>query len=103
MRPPLPGKKLTTPGGSAISSTSSVEEGRFVAGTLLGGRYRIIGLLGRGGMEMADVHSILEAQGKSGALAAGLDRSIVEAAALYMGDEDGAFGFAVRVADLHAE
>jgi len=33
-----------------ISSTSSVDEGRFIAGTLLGGRYRIIGLLGRGGM-----------------------------------------------------
>src|SRR5580704_1815025 len=33
-----------------VSSTSSVDEGRFIAGTLLGGRYRIIGLLGRGGM-----------------------------------------------------
>ena len=33
-----------------ISSTSSADEGRFIAGTLLGGRYRIIGLLGRGGM-----------------------------------------------------
>ncbi|HEY7390279.1 MAG TPA: serine/threonine-protein kinase [Bryobacteraceae bacterium] len=34
-----------------ISSTSSTaEEGRFVPGTLLGGRYRIIALLGRGGM-----------------------------------------------------
>jgi predicted Ser/Thr protein kinase len=34
-----------------ISSTSSAaEEGRFVPGTLLGGRYRIIALLGRGGM-----------------------------------------------------
>ena len=33
------------------TSTSSVaEEGRFVPGTLLGGRYRIIALLGRGGM-----------------------------------------------------
>ncbi len=38
--PPLP----------RISSTSSADEGRFIAGTLLGGRYRIIGLLGRGGM-----------------------------------------------------
>jgi predicted Ser/Thr protein kinase len=37
--------------GVPISSTSSVaEEGRFVPGTLLGGRYRIIALLGRGGM-----------------------------------------------------
>jgi serine/threonine-protein kinase len=35
---------------SGISSSSSADEGRFVAGTLLGGRYRIIGLLGRGGM-----------------------------------------------------
>jgi len=35
---------------SHISSTSTADEGRFVPGTLLGGRYRIIGLLGRGGM-----------------------------------------------------
>jgi predicted Ser/Thr protein kinase len=35
---------------SGISSSSTAEEGRFVPGTLLGGRYRIIGLLGRGGM-----------------------------------------------------
>jgi serine/threonine protein kinase len=33
-----------------ISSTSAADEGRFIAGTLLGGRYRIIGLLGQGGM-----------------------------------------------------
>ena len=32
------------------SSSSIVEEGRFVPGTLLVGRYRIIALLGRGGM-----------------------------------------------------
>jgi hypothetical protein len=33
-----------------ISSSSFAEEGRFVPGTLLAGRYRILGLLGRGGM-----------------------------------------------------
>jgi len=37
-------------GLAGISSSSSADEGRFIAGTLLGGRYRIIGLLGRGGM-----------------------------------------------------
>lgn len=35
---------------SHISSASTADEGRFLPGTLLGGRYRIIGLLGRGGM-----------------------------------------------------
>src|SRR5947209_6423241 len=33
-----------------LSSTSVVDEGRFVPGTLVAGRYRIAGLLGRGGM-----------------------------------------------------
>ncbi len=32
------------------SSSSTIEEGRFPAGTVLAGRYRILGLLGRGGM-----------------------------------------------------
>jgi predicted Ser/Thr protein kinase len=35
---------------SSVSSSSYADEGRFVAGTLLAGRYRILGLLGRGGM-----------------------------------------------------
>src|ERR1700759_829023 len=35
---------------SRITSAPTADEGRFIAGTLLGGRYRIIGLLGRGGM-----------------------------------------------------
>jgi hypothetical protein len=32
------------------SSANSVEEGRFPAGTLLAGRYRVLGLIGHGGM-----------------------------------------------------
>ena len=35
---------------SRVTSAAAEDEGRFVPGTLLGGRYRIIGLLGRGGM-----------------------------------------------------
>jgi len=35
---------------SAGASSQSIEEGRFPAGTTLAGRYRILGLLGRGGM-----------------------------------------------------
>src|ERR1051325_4655537 len=35
---------------SRITSGATADEGRFVPGTLLGGRYRIVGLLGRGGM-----------------------------------------------------
>lgn len=42
---------------------------------------------------MAEIHSLLETRGKSAALEAGVDRAVVEAAALYMSDEDGAFNF----------
>jgi len=42
---------------------------------------------------MGTVHEILEARGKQGALAAGVNRGIVEAASLYMGDEDGTLNF----------
>ena len=36
--------------GSSGSSFPSIDEGRFLAGTTLAGRFRILGLLGRGGM-----------------------------------------------------
>src|SRR5437016_7861134 len=41
----LPGPSSPTP-----SSSSSLDEGRFLPGTLLVGRYRVVALLGRGGM-----------------------------------------------------
>jgi serine/threonine-protein kinase len=34
----------------SLASSSGVDEGRFLPGTIVGGRYRIAGLLGRGGM-----------------------------------------------------
>lgn len=42
---------------------------------------------------MGTVHDLLEAKGKQGALLAGLNRGVVEAASVYMGDEDGALNF----------
>lgn len=43
---------------------------------------------------MSTVHSAIEAYGKQGALAVGLDRCEVEAASAYMSDEDVSLGFA---------
>jgi len=48
----------------------------------------------RGIKAMGAVHELLEARGKQAAIQAGVDRGVVEAASLYMSDEDGSLGFA---------
>ena len=41
---------VVIPATASHSAPSSPEEGRFLPGTLIAGRYRIVSLLGRGGM-----------------------------------------------------
>ncbi len=43
---------------------------------------------------MGTVHQLIETKGKLGAISAGIERSVVEAAAAYMTDEDNGLGFA---------
>jgi hypothetical protein len=43
---------------------------------------------------MGTVHDLLDIKGKAGTLQTGIDRTVVEAASLYMSDEDGSLGFA---------
>ncbi len=50
VRQPPPKEKSKIPNSSRSTSTSSRGEGSFLAGTVLNERYRITGLLGRGGM-----------------------------------------------------
>ena len=48
--PPTPKPRTSRPPSSGSAYQSSRYEGRFLPGTLIAGRYRIIALLGRGGM-----------------------------------------------------
>src|SRR5687768_6688518 len=47
---PIAGTSGSSPTTGWLSSSGAIDHGRFPPGTLLGGRYRIVGRAGRGGM-----------------------------------------------------
>ncbi len=47
---PKPGAPGAPPSAARFATSDSIDLGAFTPGTMIGGRYRIIGLLGRGGM-----------------------------------------------------
>src|SRR5688500_14158922 len=51
-RPSRPGRRATSPSRAPTvhGASDSLDRSRFVAGTILNERYRVVGLLGRGGM-----------------------------------------------------